>query len=104
MDQHDVRFVVLPDEPDEPLSESSEDESAPVNPPPSLPGQTEPSEPSSSSEGEEEVPFCPVSVCIYCERPLRSANAVKCPNPQCDVWYHRGCLSVSSSGKCALCP
>ena len=49
-------------------------------------------------------PVCSVSFCVYCERPLRSAVAVKCPNPMCDVWAHPGCMSVGSNGRCAFCP
>ncbi len=42
--------------------------------------------------------------CLRCERPLRTNNAIQCVNMACKAWFHVGCISTSSSGKCMVCP
>lgn len=39
--------------------------------------------------------------CFVCQRPLREVNRMQCPS--CQLWFHPGCVSVSSSGKCQFC-
>ena len=43
------------------------------------------------------------SICVKCKRPIRAANAAQCPNVVCAAWFHQGCLSVTSAGKCMIC-
>ena len=62
-----------------------------------------PDQDSSSSEEEDEAePTPPPTDCVLCQQPMREKNRIQCAF--CKAWFHPGCASTGSNGKCRLCP